>query len=58
MRRAVRAADPETSLSVAQLELLSCLAENPGARPGQVARLLRIAPSSEATLAGGLRRTG
>jgi len=58
MRRAVRAADPETSLSVAQLELLSCLAENPGARPGQVARLLRIAPSSEATLAGGLRRAG
>jgi DNA-binding MarR family transcriptional regulator len=58
MRRAARAADPEVSLSVAQLELLSCLAENPGARPGQLAKLLRIAPSSEATLAGGLRRAG
>ena len=58
MRRAARAADPQVSLSVAQLELLSCLAENPGARPGQLAKLLRIAPSSEATLAGGLSRAG
>jgi DNA-binding MarR family transcriptional regulator len=58
MRRAARAADPGSNLSVAQLELLSCLAENPGARPGQLARLLRIAPSSEATLASGLRRAG
>ena len=58
MRRAARSADPGAHLSVAQLELLSCLAENPGARPGQLARLLRIAPSSEATLAGGLRRAG
>jgi DNA-binding MarR family transcriptional regulator len=58
MRRAARAADPGASLSVAQLELLSCLAENPGARPGQLARMLRIAPSSQATLASGLRRAG
>jgi DNA-binding MarR family transcriptional regulator len=58
MRRAARASDPGGNLSVAQLELLSCLAENPGARPGQLARLLRIAPSSEATLASGLRRAG
>ena len=58
MRRAARAADPGARLSVAQLELLSCLAENPGARPGQLARLLRIAPSSEATLASSLRRAG
>jgi hypothetical protein len=29
---------------VAQLEFLSCLAENPGARPGQLARMLRLAP--------------
>jgi DNA-binding MarR family transcriptional regulator len=58
MRRAARAADPGVALTVAQLELLSCLAENPGARPGQLAKLLRIAPSSEATLAGGLRRAG
>jgi len=58
MRRAARAADPGARLSVAQLEMLSCLADNPGARPGQLARLLRIAPSSQATLAGGLRRAG
>lgn len=58
MRRAARAADPGSTLSVAQLELLSCLAEHPGARPGQIARMLRLAPSSEATLAGGLRRVG
>ena len=58
MRRAARASDPGGNLSVAQLELLSCLAENPGARPGQLARMLRIAPSSEATLASGLRRAG
>lgn len=67
MRRAARAhggggqpgAQPGTlpgGLSVAQLEFLSCLAENPGARPGQLARLLRLAPSSVATLVNGLSR--
>src|SRR5262249_59457657 len=58
MRRAARAADPGARLSVAQLELLSCLAENPRARPGHPARLLPIAPSSEATLAGRPRPAG
>jgi DNA-binding MarR family transcriptional regulator len=62
MRRAARAADAEGKLpgglSVAQLELLSCLADNPGARPGQIARLLRLAPSSVATLVAGLTRAG
>jgi DNA-binding MarR family transcriptional regulator len=62
MRRAGRAAGRDGSLpgglSVAQLELLSCLADNPGARPGQLARLLRLAPSSVATLVYGLRRVG
>jgi DNA-binding MarR family transcriptional regulator len=62
MRRAARAAGREGSLpgglSVAQLELLSCLADNPGARPGQLARLLRLAPSSVATLVNGLGGTG
>lgn len=58
MRRGARAVDPQSRLSVAQLELLSCLAENPGARPGQVARMLRLAPSTEATLANGLRKAG
>ena len=58
MRRAARAADPAAGLSVAQLELLSCLAENPGVRPGQLATLLRLAPSSVATLVNVLRRDG
>jgi DNA-binding MarR family transcriptional regulator len=58
MRRAARAADPALGLSVAQLELLSCMAEHPGIRPGQLARLLRLAPSSVATLVGGLQSAG
>jgi DNA-binding MarR family transcriptional regulator len=58
MRRAARAADPGLGLSVAQLELLSCMAEHPGIRPGQLARMLRLAPSSVATLLGGLQSAG
>ena len=58
MRRAARAADPALGLSVAQLELLSCITEHPGIRPGQLARLLRLAPSSVATLLGGLQSAG
>ena len=62
MRRAARACGPGGSLpgglSVAQLEFLSCLAENPAARPGQVARMLRLAPSSVATLVNGLASRG
>lgn len=53
MRRAARAHDPDNPLSVAQLELLSCVAENPGARPSEVARMLRLAPNSVATLVRG-----
>jgi DNA-binding MarR family transcriptional regulator len=59
MRRAARAQGSgglPGGLSVAQLEFLSCLAENPGARPGQLARLLRLAPSSVATLVHALAR--
>ena len=59
MRRAARAQGSgglPGGLSVAQLEFLSCLAENAGARPGQLARLLRLAPSSVATLTHALRR--
>jgi DNA-binding MarR family transcriptional regulator len=58
MRRAARAADPGMALSVAQLELLSSLAENPGARPGEIARMLRLAPSSVATLLNALGSAG
>jgi DNA-binding MarR family transcriptional regulator len=58
MRRAARAADPALGLSVAQLELLSCMAEHPGVRPSQLARMLRLAPSSVATLLSGLQSAG
>jgi len=58
IRRAARAADPALGLSVAQLELLSCMAENPGVRPSQLARMLRLAPSSVATLLSGLQSAG
>lgn len=55
MRRAARAADPGNPLSVAQLELMSRLAETPGAQPGQLARALHLAPNSVTTLVNGLR---
>ncbi|SRR5579875_571019 len=58
MRRAARALDPEGSLSVAQLELLSVLAEHPGARPGELARLLRLAPNTVTTLIQALAPRG
>jgi DNA-binding MarR family transcriptional regulator len=58
MRRAARAADPALGLSVAQLELLSCMAEHPSIRPSQLARMLRLAPSSVATLLSGLQSAG
>lgn len=55
MRRAARTADPDNTLSVAQLELLSCLAEHPGARPSRLARLLNLAPNSVTSLVNGLQ---
>jgi DNA-binding MarR family transcriptional regulator len=62
MRRAGRAYGPGGALpgglSVAQLEFLSCLAENPASRPGLLARMLRLAPSSVATLANSLAKAG
>ena len=58
MRRAARAADPALGLSVAHLELLSCMAEHPAIRPSQLARMLRLAPSSVATLLSGLQTAG
>ena len=54
MRRGARVADPNNELAVAQLELLSCLSEHPGVRPGQVARLLHLRPNSVTTLVNGL----
>jgi len=62
MRRAARAEGRggglPGGLSVAQLELLSALADTDGVRPGQLARSLRLAPSSVATLVNGLLRDG
>ena len=58
IRRAGRAADPALRLSVAQHELLSCMAEDPGVRPSQLAKMLRLAPSSVATLLSGLQAAG
>ncbi|HZC99645.1 MAG TPA: MarR family winged helix-turn-helix transcriptional regulator [Actinomycetes bacterium] len=58
MRRAARATDPGHPPSVAQLELLACLAEHPGARPGQLARHLRLAPNSVTTLVNALVAQG
>ena len=58
MRRAARAADPGTALSVAQLEVLACVADQPGARPGRIARQLMLAPNSVTTLVNALHTRG
>jgi DNA-binding MarR family transcriptional regulator len=54
MRRGARLADPGNPLTVAQLELLSTLAEVPGADPGELAQLLRIRQNRVATMVTGL----
>lgn len=58
MRRAARAADPANPLAVAQLELLSAVADEPGVRPGELARRLRLARNSVTTLVNGLHARG
>ena len=58
MRKAARARTPAMPLSVAQLELLSIVQENPGARPGDLAVLLHLAPNSVSTLANALTIAG
>jgi DNA-binding MarR family transcriptional regulator len=58
MRRAARAADPANPLSVAQLEVLACVAEEPGIRPGRMARRLMLAPNSVTTLVNALHGRG
>jgi len=58
MRRTARSAAPGNPLSVAQLELLSCVGEHPGDRPGEIASLLHLAPNSVATLITGLAAGG
>jgi DNA-binding MarR family transcriptional regulator len=54
LRRGARVADPQNPLAVAQLELLSALAENPGFRPGQLAQLLHMRPNTVTTIVNAL----
>jgi DNA-binding MarR family transcriptional regulator len=58
MRKAARVAQPAMPLSVAQLELLSLLQEHPGARPSDLAGLLRLAANSVSTLANAMAGAG
>lgn len=58
MRRSARARQPSTPLSVAQLEMLSIVEEHPGSRPGDLARILLLAPNSVSTLANALTSLG
>jgi len=58
LRRGARVADPGNPLAVAQLELLSALAEHPGARPGQLARLLHMRPNTVTTIVNTLAAQG
>jgi DNA-binding MarR family transcriptional regulator len=58
LRRGARVADPGNPLAVAQLELLSALTEHPGARPGQLARLLHMRPNTVTTIVNALAAQG
>ena len=58
LRRGARVADPSNPLGVAQLELLSAVTEQPGARPGQLARLLHMRPNTVTTIVNALAAQG
>ena len=58
LRRGARVADPGNTLAVAQLELLAALAEHPGSRPGQLARLLNMRPNTVTTIVNALTARG
>ena len=58
LRRGARVADPGNTLAVAQLELLTALAEHPGARPGQLARRLNMRPNTVTTIVNALTARG
>jgi DNA-binding MarR family transcriptional regulator len=58
MRRGARVADPDNPFAVAQLELLSALAEHPGARPSQLARRLHMRPNTVTTIVNALSARG
>lgn len=57
MRRSARVR-MTSSLSVAQLELLSLVDEHPQVRSGELARMLRLAPNSVSTLTNALSAAG
>ena len=58
LRRGARVASPGNPLAVAQLELLSVVAEHPGTRPGQLARLLHMRPNTVTTIVNTLTTRG
>ncbi|HTR91673.1 MAG TPA: MarR family transcriptional regulator [Trebonia sp.] len=58
LRRGARVADPANTLAVAQFELLTALAEQPGARPGQLARRLNMRPNTVTTIVNALFAQG
>lgn len=58
LRRGARVADPGNELSVAQVELLSCVADNAGIRPSQLAARLRLRPNTVTTLVNALEARG
>ncbi|HEX4831257.1 MAG TPA: MarR family transcriptional regulator [Trebonia sp.] len=58
LRRGARVADPRNTLAVAQLELLGALAEQPAARPGQLARRLNMRPNTVTTIVNALAGRG
>jgi DNA-binding MarR family transcriptional regulator len=58
LRRGARVADPGNPLAVAQLEVLSALAEHPGTRPGQLARLLQMRANTVTTIVNALTARG
>ena len=58
LRRGARVASPGNPLAVAQLELLSVVAEHPGTRPGQLARLLHMRPNTVTTIVNALTARG
>ncbi len=58
LRRGARVADPANKLAVAQFEVLAALTENPGARPGQLARQLHMRPNTVTTIVNALSAQG
>lgn len=58
LRRGARVADPGNRLAVAQLEVLAAVTEQPGARPGQLARQLHMRPNTVTTIVNALSAQG